>query len=374
MAAQVAYSTAKTAADAVADISRQTGAADARMVLYFASSDYDQDALAAGMRSAFAGGTVFGCTTGGELVSGAVLKGSIVCMVLDEATVADVCVQTVAVDSAESMHAAAEAFAAHFGAPLDQLDVERHIGLVLSDGLSGAEERFMDKLGDLSNILFLGGSAGDDLKFKRTWVHSEGKAHPATVLLAVVRPAKGFDFVKAQSFCSRGKTLTATQVDEASRRVMRFDGQPASRAYIEATGAPAGLLEAPLAEASAFFADHPLGLMIDGDPYVRSPQGFDGDDMTFWCNIKEGMELELLESTSILADTRQAVDEVVARHGSVAAIVDFHCLFRALELERAGHSQQYGQIFSDIPMIGFATYGEQFIGHVNQTSTMLVLL
>ena len=374
MAAQAAYSTAKTAADAIADIRRQTGEATPRMVLYFASSNYDQDALAAGMRAAFADATVFGCSTSGELVSGAVLKGSVVCMALDAETVDDVCVQTVEVDSDESMRAAADAFAAHFGTPLDRLDVERHIGLVLSDGLSGAEERFMDRLGNLSNILFLGGSAGDDLKFKQTWVHRDGRAHPGTVLLAVVKPAKGFDFVKAQSFCSRGKTLVATEVDEATRRVMRFDGKPAAQAYIEASGAPPELLEAPLAEASAFFADHPLGLIIDGDPYVRAPQSFDGSDMNFWCNIKEGMELQLLESTNILADTRKAVDEVVARHGSVAAIVDFHCLFRALELERAGHSQQYGQIFSDIPMIGFATYGEQFIGHVNQTSTMLVLL
>jgi hypothetical protein len=272
------------------------------------------------------------------------------------------------------MREALVAFEAHYGAPLAELDVERHIGLVFLDGLSGAEESFMDKLGDLTNMLFLGGSAGDDLKFKQTWVHRDGTAHPGTALIALLKPTKGFDFIKAQSFCSRGKTLTATQVDEASRRVICFNGRPATEAYIEASGAPPKIIEASSGEASAFFADHPLGLMIDGEPYVRSPQAFDGDDMKFWCNIKEGMELQLLESTDILADTRRAVEDVVARYGSVAAVIDFHCLFRAVELERNGQSQQYSEIFAQIPMVGFATYGEQFIGHVNQTSTMLVFL
>ena len=33
---------------------------------------------------------------------------------------------------------------------------------------------------------------------------------------------------------------------------------------------------------------------------------------------------------------------------------------------------EYGEIFKDVPTIGFSTYGEQFIGHMNQTSAMLV--
>jgi hypothetical protein len=31
----------------------------------------------------------------------------------------------------------------------------------------------------------------------------------------------------------------------------------------------------------------------------------------------------------------------------------------------------YGEIFSAVPTAGFSTYGEEFIGHMNQTSTIV---
>lgn len=42
-------------------------------------------------------------------------------------------------------------------------------------------------------------------------------------------------------------------------------------------------------------------------------------------------------------------------------------------MESKGLTQQYGELFTDIPTVGFSTYGEAYIGHVNQTATMLVL-
>jgi hypothetical protein len=34
--------------------------------------------------------------------------------------------------------------------------------------------------------------------------------------------------------------------------------------------------------------------------------------------------------------------------------------------------QDYVNLFKDIPTLGLSTYGEQFIGHMNETSTMVV--
>jgi len=48
------------------------------------------------------------------------------------------------------------------------------------------------------------------------------------------------------------------------------------------------------------------------------------------------------------------------------------CILRTLELESKGITEAYGKLFTDIPTIGFSTYGEEYIGHINQTSTMLV--
>ena len=52
--------------------------------------------------------------------------------------------------------------------------------------------------------------------------------------------------------------------------------------------------------------------------------------------------------------------------------VNFHCIPRTLELQNKNQTEAYGQLFTDIPTIGFSTYGEEFIQQNNQTSTMLV--
>jgi hypothetical protein len=84
------------------------------------------------------------------------------------------------------------------------------------------------------------------------------------------------------------------------------------------------------------------------------------------------MKLYLLESTDIVVDTKRSVKNKAAKMGKLSGIINFHCILRTLELESKGMTDDYGKIFSDIPTIGFSTYGEEFIGHINQTSTMLV--
>jgi hypothetical protein len=92
----------------------------------------------------------------------------------------------------------------------------------------------------------------------------------------------------------------------------------------------------------------------------------------FYCNIKEGMELSILESTDIVSETKASIEKKMKELGSVAGIINFHCILRTLELEQKKQTEAYGQLFSNVPTIGFSTYGEEYIGHINQTSTMLI--
>jgi len=117
---------------------------------------------------------------------------------------------------------------------------------------------------------------------------------------------------------------------------------------------------------------NPVGLMVNGEPYVRSPQQTKGDSIVFYCNIKEGTELTLLESTDIIADTQNDLKQKLANQ-KPDGIINFHCILRTLELEQKKLTEAYGKIFADIPTIGFSTYGEQYLGHINQTSTILII-
>lgn len=91
------------------------------------------------------------------------------------------------------------------------------------DGLSKSEEKVMEKIGDLTNVVFIGGSAGDDCKFEKTYVHVNGEVHSHAAVLALLKPNVPFDFVKTQSFVSTDIKLEATKVDEKNRIVHEFN-------------------------------------------------------------------------------------------------------------------------------------------------------
>jgi hypothetical protein len=287
-------------------------------------------------------------------------------MLLDQETVARAAVAVVE-DLAGRLDVAGafSKFEGQLGAPVSSLAIDQYVGIVLADGLSGAEEALMEKLGDRSDIFFVGGSAGDDLNFKRTHVMAEGRAFTNAAVLLLLELKHGFDIVKTQSFGTTGKRLLATKVDPAHRLVLEFDHQPAIEAYAHALGVSPQ-------EAPGLFMRHPLGLMADGDPYVRSPQQVHEGGMVFYCQIKEGMELEVLEATDIVAHTDRAIQARKASSDPIAGIIDFQCILRTLQLREEKRCDQYGAIFAGIPTAGFSTYGEAYLGHMNQTSTILV--
>jgi hypothetical protein len=365
--ARTAFSVKPQVDAAVQEVQQQLGAGSPRLLLVFAASSYPPEEVAAKVAARFPGVPAVGCTTAGEIVTGHMLDQSLVVMALDENLLGDVHVEVVSNPGVPAqVDAAMDGFARHFGKAVTELDPGRYFGLALIDGLSGAEERCIERIGDRSDLLFVGGSAGDDLKFQRTHVFAGGRAHTNAAVLVIAESKTRFQFCKTQSFKSTGRKLCATKVDEAARRVDEFDGQPAATAYAKAVGAAPGA-------ADQEFMRHPLGLMVDGVPFVRSPQRFLGNGLCFYCNVRQGTELEVLESTDIVADTRRDVLAARKELGSVAAIINFHCILRTLELKQRNQTGAYGEIFADVPTIGFSTYGEILLGHINQTSTILLL-
>jgi hypothetical protein len=123
---------------------------------------------------------------------------------------------------------------------------------------------------------------------------------------------------------------------------------------------------------SGNFMSHPLGLIAGGEPFIRSPQHVDGSSLVFYCDVLEGTSLSLLESGDIVQDTREALAQREKTFGPITGIVNFHCVLRTLALQQSGQIDAYARLFQDVPTIGFSTYGEQYLGHINQTSTMLL--
>jgi len=351
--------------DAVADIRKQLGQDEPVLVMFFASPSYEPKRIAAAMAQAFPSAVTFGSTTAGEIVSGRMLTQSVVAMAFGSSAIKSVRVEVIQ-DLDTPSYGAFAAFEDHFGTPMAAMDPAQYAGILLVDGLSKKEELIVDRIGDLTNVNFVGGSAGDDLRFTATHVYANGSSYTHAAVVALLEPAVPFSFLKTQSFTALPKRLTVTRANEAEREVMEFNHLPAAAAYAEALGVS-------VSEAAAHFLSNPVGLVFEEEPYVRSPQRIKDGSMLFYCSVKEGMELSLLQSTDIIGDTRRALADAQTEFGTPSAIVNFNCILRTLELREKGLTEQYGNIFSEVPTVGFSTYGEQFIGHLNQTATMFLL-
>jgi len=49
-----------------------------------------------------------------------------------------------------------------------------------------------------------------------------------------------------------------------------------------------------------------------------------------------------------------------------------NCILRRLELDASGRGQGFVDAFAGVPTAGFHTYGETWLGHVNQTLTGVI--
>jgi hypothetical protein len=366
MSIRIASSAKATIEETVQEIKASFTTIDSKLIIFFASPRYAPDEISFQIQKAFPGAAVFGCTTAGEIVSGRMLNGSVVAMAFDEEAMPGIKVEVLEnlnrnIDVAESFRS----FENHFGVPMVEMDPSRYVGIVLTDGLNGAEEKLMETLGDKANVLFIGGSAGDDLKFESTHVYANGKAYTDAAVLALLKPGMSFDFIKTESVRDLGVELVVTRANSSRREVVELNNIPASTAYAKALGVS-------INELTGYFPTNPLGLIIDGDPYVRSPRGIEGDSVFFHCSSVEGMTLSLLETANLIEDTKKDLKEAGDRLGGISGLIVFNCAHRALELANKHLTEKYGELFAEIPTIGFNSYGEQFIGHMNQTATMIV--
>ena len=337
-------------------------------VVFFCSSRYDLDELAAEMSRLFAGVEVVGCTTAGEIGPSGYCDFSI---------------------SGASFPADSFTFVAGLADRLQQFDLARgqafvngllqqleakapHSGagnsfaFLLVDGLSVREEpvarTFQNALG---KIPLVGGSAGDDSHFVRTWVYFAGAFHADSAVLLLATTPHPFKVFKTQHFVSDDERLVVTEADSARRIVKEINGLPAAEEYARVIGSTVAEL------GSLRFANSPVVVVIDGTDYVRAIQKANDDgSLTFFCAIDEGLVLRVAHGEDLLGNLNESLASLRAEIGAPQAILACDCILRKLEMTHDGLKASVGEAFREQNAVGFSTYGEQYGGvHVNQTLT-----
>ena len=363
--AKSAFSNAADEAVAIAEIRRQIDDGDLKAVLLFVTDGYRLEILAGQLRQAFSV-PVFGCTTAGTIGPGGYhhhgiqavgICGTSVSLAVELIHPLDQCQNTVS------------ALGRRLEANPPQGKAHR-FGLLLVDGLSRMEERLAASLHHcLPDIPLIGGSAGDDLAFKSTFVYAHGRFLADAAVFAVFETDTPFTTFKFQHFEPTDELLVVTEADAETRTVHEINGEPAALAYARKLGLRVTELSPDV------FSRAPMLLKLGGEHYVRSMQRCNDDlSLTFYCAIAQGIVLRLGKAVNPLEAFEKAFAEVRLQVPNPSLVIGCDCILRRLEFEQNGLEEHIGLLLTQHKVIGFSTYGEQFNAlHMNQTFTGLAV-
>lgn len=339
-----------------------------KLILFFASSELGGDNPAAIIKNAFPDAEVVGCTSHSEFYKNKFTSRNICAMGFDDASVSDVCVEVVTEPkNRKEMRALLREMHGHFGgydAILDEY--KKFVGIVLFEleSVSISEESFMDSLGMVTDVPFVGGTASSN-NGRASRVYCNGEEHTDAVVLAILKTTCGFDILKTQSadlLCEQA--YTATHSDAAGRMLYELDGRPAIEVYAEAVGVSTD-------EATNRFTANPFGMLSGRELFIRAPKERLDGAISMFCGLPEGARVYILKSGDIVEDTRNDLEKVITYEPS--GVIQFNCYHRTLELLERNQMQPYCNLFGAYNSIGLSTAGEAYLGQINKTAVILAI-
>ncbi|WP_327194391.1 FIST C-terminal domain-containing protein [Novosphingobium organovorum] len=163
--------------------------------------------------------------------------------------------------------------------------------------------------------------------------------------------------------------MVITEADPETRTVFEINAAPAAEEYVRLTGQSPEVLDAH------FFAAHPPMVRTGGQYHVRSIQSANPDgSLTFYCAIDSGVVLTVGEPIDRIEWMRELVETVSREVGTIDHVIGFDCVLNRLDAEDRQIVRELSRLYVDNKIIGFNTYGEQFLAaHMNQTFSGLAI-
>ncbi|HEX2872449.1 MAG TPA: FIST N-terminal domain-containing protein [Polyangiaceae bacterium] len=356
-----AHSDCDAEADAVSELVRDLDVADASVVIFFCSPGYDLERLGQALAAAISAPLV-GCTSAGQIATGGYVKGGITAVSLTsrELRVTPYPLTSL-VDSALVSDIGYRAVASLVNSPS-----KRGFGLLLLDGLANAEELVTATLYEsLGDVPIVGGSAGDDLCNRATFVFDGERFRSGAGVFVLCETSLPFATFKVQHVAPGEAQIVVTEADAERRLVLELNGKPAAAEYARLLGVPASELT------PALCGEHPLVLSLGDEHFVRAVRTVNADgSLTFSCAIETGLILSLGTPLDPMTSLAAGLARTEQRVASPELVLAFDCVTRRLELERRGQLQTVSAYLAARGVVGCCTYGEQFDSfHMNQTLT-----
>jgi hypothetical protein len=223
--------------------------------------------------------------------------------------------------------------------------------------------------GALAGTPLRGGSAGDGLLFRKTFILHDGAFREDCALIAVVATRRPFRAFKTEHFTAGAEKSVVTGADPRRRRVTEINAEPAATEYARITGRAIDRLT------PASFATHPMVVRVGEQCFVRSIRRVNPDlSLTFLCAIDEGVVLTVGQAGDLIGNLRHSFSEIEQAIGQPELVIAFDCILRGLELDQRQIRAEAGRLMARNNVVGFLTYGEQCEAmHMNQTLTGIAI-
>ena len=341
------------------------------LVLVFHSVSQSAQDVASQIAEQYPHAKIAGCTTSGEHLNGSHYNNSLVISAFKTPKIKWAVHQVENIKSFDqpAAESARDYLLAQLKLDPSQLDPDKHFCLTFIDGLSTKEESVSALMAEaLEGIPFLGGSAGDDLKFERTQVIANGKAYDEASVFVLAESDEPFTIIKHQHFLKTPSKIVITKVDKQARKVYEINGRNARDAYAAALNITPEELTPDVCFAN------PVTFRVNNELYVRSIQKIEDDgSIVFYCAVEEGMVLEFGGHEDMEKALQRDLQKIA---GKAEVFLACNCILRALEANSNNNHETLGKLVANISnkVIGFDTYGEQLNGlHINQTLVGLAL-
>lgn len=347
---------------AVQEAAATINPAETCFVLVFTPQGHDLGVLAQELETSLAGVPIFGCTTAGQITSKGYESETLLLLAFSKANfrcasvllspLNPLCITTIA------------ATAKRHTQKFQHTAGWNRLGLVISDGISKQEDLLISTLETvLDDLPVFGGSAGDGLAFKKTYVLHKGTFHENAALLLLLETNLQFQGLGFDHFLPAETQLIITDADPEERLVFEINGELAAVEYARLVGCTVDDLSPMI------FAENPLLVQHNKNHYVRAiNDATDSRGLSFLAAIDNGLVMTLGKGQEILETMDAGLSVVDAQGRPPDFVLGFDCVLRKLEIEQKQLISKASELFRNHRVFGFNTYGEQHCGvHMNQT-------
>ena len=345
------------------------------LVIFLASTKYDFEVATKEIKNYFPNSEVVGTTTSGEIVKEGFTNDSIVLttLICDKTKVKAALIKDALKFPVLEKDKILKA-AAHCGINCDSSTSHKDaFAMTFINGNHNIEEMVLSLFyGVIKNDEFqvVGGSAGDDLKFKETLVSLNGEITSKGAVIVFVKTSCNFKIIKENIYHPTGESIVLTDVDINERKIVKIDNRNPVDVLSQKINIPKHQLGDKLLE-------YPLGRVIGDETYICSFKNFDEQGRLYsYINVMPNTKLEILKSDNVMETVEATCKEIQEELHNVKFVFFINCILRTLDLKSMQQSSQVAKMYDKYfpAFCGYSSYGEQYNKLcLNQTVVMIAM-